>query len=87
MAWDYIARFGLDPQFRPVILEALKERRINSGWLFDEAQRQLHSVPKEAQTKTGEIVGAHWVKVECVACRLLEKKTITGAEIRTVAQL
>ena len=87
VAWDYITRFGLDPQFGPVILDALKERGVNSGWLFDEAQRRLQSVLKEAQAKTVVIVDTHWDKVERVAQLLLEKKTISEEEIRAVVIL
>ena len=87
VAWDYITRFGLDPQFGPVILDALKEREVTSGWIFDEAQRRLQAVLKEAQAKTAVIVDTHWDKVERVAQLLLEKKSVSEEEIRCVVIL
>ena len=87
LAWDYISRFGLDPEFGPVILDALKEKGVQSGWLFDEAQRRLQSVLKEAQSKTAVIVDTHWEKIRSVALLLLEKKTITEEEIRKVVSI
>ena len=87
VAWDYITAYGLDPQFGPVILDVLKNQGISSGWLFDEAQRRLQSVLKEAQAKTTVIIDTHWEKVVRVAELLLEKKTITEEELRAVVDL
>ena len=87
VAWEYITAYGLDPQFGPVILDVLKQQGITSGWLFDEAQRRLQSVLKEAQAKTTVIVDTHWEKVVRVAELLLEKKTITEDELRAVVDL
>ncbi len=82
LAWHYITKFGLDPQFGPVILGCLKEEGVESGWIFDEAQRRLQSVLKEAQAKTTVIVDTHWDKIANVAKLLLEKKCITEEELR-----
>ena len=87
VAWDYITSYGLDPQFGPVILDALKDKGVTSGWLFEEAQRRLQSVLKEAHAKTTVIVDTHWDKVELVARLLLEKTTVTEEEIRAVVDL
>lgn len=86
-AWDYITRFGLDPQFGPVVLQALKERGITSGWLFDEAQRRLQAVLKEAQARTKVIVDTHWDKVDRLAILLLEQETVSEREIRAVIDM
>ena len=87
MAWDYIACYGLDSQFGPVILDALKERGVTSGWIFDEAQRRLQSILKEAQARTVQLVGEHWDKVERVAQLLLEEKNVTEGQLRAVIVL
>ena len=68
-------------------MDALKEKGVQSGWLFDEAQRRLQSVLKEAQSKTAVIVDTHWEKIRSVALLLLEKKTITEEEIRKVVSI
>lgn len=82
LAWDYITKFGLDPQFGPVILSCLAEQGVESGWIFDEAQRRLQAVLKEAQAKTTVVVDTHWEKICQVAQLLLDKKTITEEELR-----
>lgn len=82
IAWDYITRFGLDPEFGPIILDALKEKGVESGWLFDEAQRRLQHVLKEAQEKTVAIVENNWESIRKVALLLIENGTITEEDIR-----
>lgn len=82
LAWDYITKFGLDPHFGPVIIGSLKEQGVDSGWLFDEAQKRLQSVLKDAQIKTTVVVDTHWEKICQVACLLLEKKSISEEELR-----
>lgn len=86
-AWAYITKLGLDDEFGPVVLDALRESEVKSGWLFDEAQRRLQTLLKEAKAKTRVITETHWEKIEKVALLLLEKETISESEIRSVVTL
>lgn len=86
-AWTYITRLGLDDEFGPVVLDALRESEVKSGWLFDEAQRRLQTLLKEAKAKTRVITETHWEKIEKVALLLLERETISESEIRSVVTL
>jgi len=69
------------------VLDALLESEVKSGWLFDEAQRRLQTLLKEAKAKTRVITETHWEKIEKVALLLLEKETISESEIRSVVTL
>lgn len=86
-AWIYITKLGLDDEFGPVVLDALQGSGVQSGWLFDEAQRRLQILLKEAKAKTRIIIETHWEKIEKVALLLLEKESISETEIRAVVTL
>jgi len=84
-AWRYITEFGLDEGFGPLHLGVLgKKFGIKSGWLFDEAQRRLQSLLKEAQQKTEIILAEHWEDVERVVAGLLVSKTLDEDEVRAL---
>jgi hypothetical protein len=84
-AWQYITEFGLDDSFGPVQLGVLSRKySIKSGWLFDEAQRRLQSLLKEAQQKTEILLAEHWDNVERVVAGLLERKTLDEDEVRAL---
>ena len=84
-AWQYITEFGLDDSFGPVQLGVLSRKySIKSGWLFDEAQRRLQSLLKEAQQKTEILLAEHWDNVERVVEGLLERKTLDEDEVRAL---
>ena len=84
-AWQYITEFGLDDVFGPVQLSVLsRSYGIKSGWLFDEAQKRLQAILKEAQQKTEIILTEHWDCVERVVKGLLEKKTLNEDEVRSL---
>ncbi len=84
-AWQYITEFGLDEAFGPLHLGVLsKKYGIKSGWLFDEAQRRLQSLLKEAQQKTEIILSEHWDDVERVVVGLLEHKTLDEDNVRAL---
>ena len=84
-AWRYITEFGLDEAFGPLHLGVLSKKfGIKSGWLFDEAQRRLQSLLKEAQQKTEIILAEHWEDVESVVAGLLERKTLDEDEVRAL---
>jgi len=77
-AWKAITEFGLDFEFGPVNLVVLRdEGKQSHGWLFDEAQRRLQSMMKEALLTTETLVDTHWEKIEAVAKVLIEKKVLT----------
>ena len=84
-AWQYITEFGLDDSFGPVQLSVLSRKySIKSGWLFDEAQRRLQSLLKEAQQKTEILLAEHWDNVERLVAGLLERKTLDEDEVRAL---
>ena len=84
-AWQYITEFGLDDAFGPIQLSILsKKYSIRSGWLFDEAQRRLQTLLKEAQHKTEILLEQNWDNVERVVQGLLIKKTLTEDEVRAL---
>ncbi|KUR72121.1 hypothetical protein AQZ52_02095 [Novosphingobium fuchskuhlense] len=68
-AWNSIAYYGLDPEFGPVDLSIFKQ---SSGWLFDEAQKRLQAVMKEAASRTDNILKENWIKLEAIAAALIE---------------
>ena len=77
-AWKAITEFGLDFEFGPVNLAVLRdEGKQTHGWLFDEAQRRLQAMMKEALLTTETLVDTHWEKIEAVAKVLIEKKVLT----------
>jgi ATP-dependent Zn protease len=57
---------------------------IKSGWLFDEAQKRLQSLLKEAQQKTEILLAEHWDNLERVVEGLLERKTLDEDEVRAL---
>ncbi|MEI6486229.1 MAG: PGDYG domain-containing protein [Sphingomonadales bacterium] len=67
-AWNSIAYYGLDPDFGPVDLSIFKE---SSGFLFDEAQKRLQVVMKEAAGRTEKILRENWLRLETVAVALI----------------
>lgn len=69
-AWISIAQFGLDPEFGPIDLSVLDTK---TGWIFDEAQRRLQAVMKEAATRTDTILSENWIKLEVIATALIER--------------
>ena len=77
-AWRAITVFGLDFDFGPVSLDVLQDKgNQKQGWLFDEAQKRLQAVMKEALLTTETLVDIHWRKIEAVALVLSEKKVLT----------
>jgi len=76
-AWASIAYYGLDPEFGPIDLSVFKEP---SGWLFDEAQKRLQVVMKEAAARTDQILAENWVHVEVIATELIAKGELNFEE-------
>jgi len=87
-AWRAITEFGLDFDFGPVCLDVLRDKGKQShGWLFDEAQKRLQTVMKEALLTTETLVDTHWEKIEAVALVLSEKKVLTEEEmVRVISE-
>ena len=84
-AWHCITEFGLDDDFGPVHLHTLgKEYGVRSGWLFDEAQRRLQSVLKEAHQATERLLADHWDQVEKLARGLVARQRLTEDEVHQV---
>jgi hypothetical protein len=80
-AWDSIANYGLDPEFGPINLSALSDiADSKSGWLFDEAQKRLQVVLKEAAEKTEKILTDNWIKLETIATTLILKGDVNFEE-------
>lgn len=67
-AWRSIAWYGLDLEFGPVDLSIFEEK---SGWLYDEAQKRLQVVMKEAAARTDKILKENWIKLEATANALI----------------
>lgn len=76
-AWGSIAYYGLDPEFGPIDLSIFKEQ---SGWLFDEAQKRLQVVMKEAEARTDQILAENWPHVEVIAAELIAKGEVNFEE-------
>jgi hypothetical protein len=80
-AWKSISHYGLDPEFGPINLFTLSDKTgINSGWLFDEAQKRLQVVMKEAVDKTEKILAENWLKLEAIATALIAKGEVDFEE-------
>ena len=87
MVWDAITNLGMDFEFGPVSLAALaKAGAVPSGWLFDQAQRRLQEILKEALQRTETLMKEHWAKVEAVAQVLLEKKILTEDDVVSIVE-
>jgi hypothetical protein len=83
--WRAITVHGLDDEFGPVMLNVLSQdekRPVTSGWLFDEAQRRLQQVMKDAYKQTLQILKDNEIKLNEIAQLLIEKETISEEEMR-----
>ena len=81
-AWAAITVWGMDDDFGPVVLETMiEESGLRGGWLFDEAQRHLQRVMKEAHVRTEELVKLHWASIEKLARGLLVKPRLSQDEV------
>ena len=58
----------------------------NSGWLFDQAQRRLQEILKEALQRTESLVKEHWSKIEAVAQALFDKKVLTDDDVVSIIE-
>lgn len=67
-AWASIAYYGLDLEFGPVDLSIFEQK---TGWLFDEAQKRLQAVMKDAAARTDNILRENWIKLEAIATALI----------------
>jgi ATP-dependent Zn protease len=84
-AWQAITTLGLDDDFGPVVLPALKQDEkfpVSSGWLFDEAQRRLQQVLKESYKLTQQILKDNEKMLDQLAFLLMERETVSEEEIR-----
>ena len=74
MAWRSVTCLGFDDEFGPLDLRYISENEnVNSGWLFDLAQRRVHELIMEAAKRTEAILRANWDQVESVVKDLLIK--------------
>lgn len=83
--WRAITVHGLDDEFGPVMLDALSQdekRPVTSGWLFDEAQRRLQHIMKDAYKQTQQILKENEAKLNEIAQLLIEKETISEEDMR-----
>jgi len=85
MAWKAITEWGMDDEFGPVVLETcIDESGLKSGWLFDEAQRRLQIIMKEANARTENLVKTNWHHIETLAKSLLHKPRMTEDEVLAI---
>jgi hypothetical protein len=84
-AWAAITVWGMDEEFGPVVLETMiEESGLRGGWLFNEAQRHLQRVMKEAHVRTEELVRLHWAHIEKLAKSLLVKPRLSQDEVFSI---
>ena len=75
----------MDEEFGPVVLETMiEESGLRGGWLFNEAQRHLQRVMKEAHVRTEELVRLHWAHIEKLAMSLLVKPRLSQDEVFSI---
>ena len=85
IAWAAITVWGMDEEFGPVVLETMiEESGLRGGWLFNEAQRHLQRVMKEAHVRTEELVRLHWAHIEKLAMSLLVKPRLSQDEVFSI---
>lgn len=71
-AWDHIANLGLDPEFGPVSIMALRTASAGeAAWISEQAQRRLQHVLRDVEAKTTAVLKENWVKVEALAHALI----------------
>lgn len=77
MAWRSVTCFGFDDEFGPLDLSYIsKKENVNSGWLFDMAQRRVHELIMEAAKRTEAILRSNWDQVESIVKDLLIKGSL-----------
>lgn len=77
MAWKGITRFGLDEGFCPIDMTCLtNEFHVSTGWLYDEAQRRLVNILRDAATRSEEVLKANWGLVEALVICLQDRREI-----------
>jgi hypothetical protein len=77
LAWKGITRFGLDHGYCPIDLTCLgNEFHVSTGWLYDEAQRRLAKLLREAATRSEEVLKANWSLVEALVVCLRARQQI-----------
>jgi hypothetical protein len=77
LAWKGITRFGLDHGYCPIDLTCLgNEFHVSTGWLYDEAQRRLAELLREAATRSEEVLRANWGLVEALVACLQARRQI-----------
>lgn len=84
-AWRCIAYAGLDPEIGPVSLEVIsKLQKQASGWLFDQVQKRVHTVLKEASDRAEKLLRANWDQVEIITKELLQKKDLSESDFASI---
>jgi hypothetical protein len=77
MAWNSVTRLGFDDEFGPIDLSYISENEnVNSGWLFEMAQRRVHELIMEAAKRTEAILRSNWDQVEAIVKDLLIKGSL-----------
>lgn len=85
IAFHAVALLGLDDDFGPISLDVVAQgfnkisglndsHQIGRGYLFDEAQRRIQALIKDAYRTTMQILENNWPLVEELTALLLEKR-------------
>lgn len=82
VAWNWVAKYGLDEGFGPLSLSAIvDEPGYAAGYLSNEAQRVVQSLLKTAREETRSLLQGNWHYVESLAALLLERKALGTHEV------
>lgn len=84
-AWRYITEWGLDDEFGPINLSSIQTNNGQTGtFLYDEAQKRLQAIMKNARQRARQVLEANWMQVEALAQALIQKKRLIDDEIGAV---
>ena len=94
LALKAVTFLGMDDEFGPISLDVVakhmnklagnKQGGMPTGYLFDEAQRRVQVLIKDAYKRTQALVDANWEAIEKLAALLLVSRTLTEKELHGV---
>lgn len=82
LVWSMVAEWGLDPEFAPVRLETIKNSLgTATGWLFDQAQKRVFELLREAHELALQVLKENWTLVTRLADALERREVLEADEI------
>lgn len=85
----FVQSYGLDPELGPINFEQSRQEEYsfvasNSDETMREIDRRVKTLLKDLYDKTVKLLSEHKKELDEVASLLLERETVTGAEIRAI---